>query len=279
MENAVYTELTQEIEKLSRLSIAEEGLISRFLFKSLDVFSRLFNNVIHVTLRSFKGFSRSEIRYYIESNPMMVKQIRKLSYIDIRTVKIPYPTGMKIGYKPALDTITNLLAPIDATALVLSAQRLVTQIQEQGFTNPELVHEVQCWTQDNKILDRSVVTRSLKPIFSTTDTSIIELPFSKFFSNMNDFNYTLDNLVLCEKYYHQAKKSYDNLTTMNSIVDKIITRFESDKSLITKDTAQILYEFLFTLAEQLDLFGALCNELQRIEHNFVLVCRALNSKV
>lgn len=260
---------------LSDDDISTENLITRMFARTVDMFSRLFKNIINVTLRMFKGFTRSEIRYYKESNPLYTKKIQTLNYVDIAKCKIVFPEGLLVPYADAFVCINKILAQSDTVKLLDEATLLLNRLDTEGYTNKSMLNELTAWSTKNTIYDIKSIGKDMNKIFTTQRDKTDEKPFSELFKSMNDYNYVFNGLLDAERYYHRAKTTYEKTEQFNDLVNTVVTKLERDTSLITKEAALILYDFVHTIAVQIDIFGAVCTELQRVEHNFVLSTRLL----
>lgn len=258
-------------------AVAVEGIFSDIATKIYESFHKIFHNVIEVTLRSFRGFSRSEMRFYKESHPVLYKKILKLNYIDLRNIKIPYPTGMTSTYAQGFDLTTDILSRHDVLSTIQDANRIMERIDKTGFVDEGFLKEVQIWTSNKRIYDLKKITVEMQHCFTTKFAKEETRPFKDMFKSMQEFSHVSEGLINSEKYFRMASKTFDHLMILDKTVDRVLEKMEGDNQLISKEGTQILYDFLHTTAQQIDVYGAVCTELQKIEHNFVLVMANLEN--
>ena len=66
-----------------------------------------------------------------------------------------------------------------------------------------------------------------------------------------------------------------SLDRIEVIIDELITTFEKQPNSIDRKQIQALYKLIMTASVQLDMFGVIIAEQQRLEHNFVIVLKTL----
>lgn len=262
--------------RYEKVSIAQEGFVDRSIFKIIDAAFRILTSIYNTLKRIVMGFSRSEVRYYKESNLLMVKKIMNMSYGDIRGQKVPFPEGMIVDYETATNTINGFLSQMAPSTLIKDSIAMIKQIDKSGFDNVEIVANIAEWTESKQygMVQKDIIEAEMRKVFISKSNEQLK-SFQELFVDMTTFQKVMDDLIDAEKYYHELRSAWGKMGDLNKIISRVVSKAEANVDKVDMKTAKMLYDFILMNAQQLDLFAAVCSELQRVEHNFVGVLRTI----
>lgn len=237
-----------------------------FVIKIFDVFTRLVNN-LKVTLNPFrKSFKRSELRAYHESHVMMLSQLFKSKTFDA-SLQVPIPHGMKVSYIQATTVLEELYKTLDIETTINALSVYFTNVSAAGHILPTS----DTLTTISKVTKDSVESQ-LRQVFTNDKT--LEVPVGTVFSSFDEIKTVDTHILTYETIFQKVSDIYKKLESIEDIIDTLITGLEKQQT-IDKPSVQALYQLVLTASIQLDMFGVLLAEFQRIEHNFVLVLKKM----
>ena len=228
----------------------------------LDTFGRILSNINTNFTHFNKKFKRSELKFFHNSKVLGLKNLYKTRYFD-PNLSIPIPSGMKVSYLQAVETIVKLFKQINIAETLYHLERF------QKFADINI---------DDVIKDINKVTKDqvqddLRTIFSSDKT--MEVPLSKVITNLNQVK-EIDNYILEYETIFQKVPEYQlKINNIEKNIDILITDMEHNKARLDHNYVRKLHELVSVTAVQIDMFGVVLAEAQRIEHNFVIVLQRL----
>lgn len=233
-----------------------------FIHRILDLLGRITFNV-KAHLDGFnKEFKRSELRFYHESKHFAYANLVKTKYFD-KDLMVPIPSGMKVPYLQAVNTIDALFKQLDIQSTV---DILITYFKAETAEKPKDI--------TNKIskLTKEQLEKELRVVFSSEKTTDVKL--HTVISNIQDV-FIVDKKILdLEPEFKQVETTCQKLGILEKLIDDVVTKLEKDATLdyVYVRSLQVLVR---TAAFQFDAYGVLLAEAQRIEHNFVILLNKL----
>jgi hypothetical protein len=262
-----YAALESLKDELSKETItAEESL--RILTSLGDVVLGIMNNLKSTVLGSFKNFKRSEARAYSESHKLSLGQFSS-TFIDFGLYKVPTPEGLRVPY---IEVSTGLL---DIAKVCLIEETLDHSLQYLGLhvrrdvsSYSGLVNETKlAISQISKVSKQDIQTR-LRAYFVDAHGDPF-VPANRVFIGTSNTLITLNQILSFEEYYHIAANVADKVKQIEDYIDNIIAKINDDKVAPEHEYLENLHKFVYTLAEQIDMFGVVIHEMQRVEHRFI----------
>ena len=244
------------------------------LGKTVDIFSRVFNNLIVDVLALFKDFKRSELRMIHQSYPMRLSDLWKQHHIPLQNIQVAVPTGMIGTYHDTTQTLGILLARLNIQATVDVLERYFHQYRavrptDYAQTFGESITKTQ---QSITNLSKTDLESLLHPCFKADGPA--ETTASKVFRNLEDIKAVDAKLLSYEVFFKQAQALSGRIKNINVEASKIIDGLTANKQ---NDPVYLknLENLLYTAAEQIDFYGVILHEILRVEHNFCLALRRM----
>lgn len=233
-----------------------------FVHRTLDTFGRLLSN-LETNLKHFnEKFKRSELAYFHDARRLLLLHADKLSYFD-ETLMVPKPSGMHATYLYATTTLDALYTRIDILA---SAEILKRYFEETVLTDPAQI------TGQISHITIAELSKTLNTVFNDQKTD--EVPLSTVIKTHAELKLLDRHILAFETYYRQAEKVVALLHLVETAIDKHTKRLEDAPSVDRKFLVD-LHSLVRAAAVQFDAYGVVLAEMQRVEHNFVMLYKKL----
>lgn len=248
----------------------------RILTNIVDAFTRVIFNITRTVLGTFKNFKRSELQTYHDSHKVALARLFNATVFDFGDLKIATPNGMKTDYITAVNALESLYGTLDITTTLSGLLDYVRQYDKLT------VDQYDTMTYMTKKLTASISKVTKQSVENTLRDIFTQGPDKPQYSTAKDVIASLDDLkMLDEKIlkYNQiftyAAQNASTLAEIESRVDKLIGSV-SNLKLISPSYLRELQNLLYVAAEQVDMYGVILHEQQRIEHNFVLALHTIS---
>lgn len=244
---------------------AEEALA--ILSPLFDVFGRLFYNAKVALTKGFSGFRRSELRAYHESHKHSLKPLLNNAALFI-DYKVASPRGMTATYHETATVITDLFAKVDIKDTVKDS--LVFLMTLNNIDTKTLKDKVDAIsklaTHINKVT-RASVESELGRVFKTSN-QLEDVSGTKVFGSSIGVTKAFEAILGFEHHYDQAQKMLKETDRIDAQLAEIITVLRSAGDVDTR-FLKAMHSFVYNLAVQIDMYGALLAVCQNVEHAFV----------
>lgn len=250
--------------------------ILRIITGILDTVLKLLNNFKATVLGTFKDLKRTELQEYEDSNKITLQRVLRYPYEFLANQNVVVPRGMVKPYKVTTEKIKGCLDVLDMVNRSEKALASVNNVLNMLMSNTKLQVK-----QDTINVGE---LRSLEHIFKEENNCFSvfkrceELPFSKVFVSDHCLKDTYDLLSNTVIYEQDVSRVYNILNTIYQKFEQILRLVESNQVNITKSDLIMLAGQTTTLAKLFDLYGTVITDLQRVEHNFVLVLSSIAEK-
>lgn len=257
--------VTVSLEQLERrLAQTDATEAFGFALRLFDSFTRILRNLKVELLGMHKTFKRSELKAYHDSHQRILQSFFKASIIDYDLL-IPIPSGMKVSYHEVVDTLQSLYEKLN---IVATTTTLLAYLKETAVTTKD----PSATTKDINRLTKDQTESVLRRLFSSKKT--YDVPFKSVIQSFEQLCRLDQDILRYDLIFQQVEKICVMIDQIETIIDRIVTKLENQAT-IDKPYVTALYQLVKTASIQLDLYGILLAEMQRVEHNFVLVLKAL----
>jgi len=260
-----------DILDMSNQSQDEQALESIRLFTSMaDMLIRLTNNFKVNVVSLFKSFKRSELRMYKESHAITSRQLLASTAIDLHTYQVVIPEGMKVPYSDASKKLLDMISKIELNRLTKSAfvyLNLFTNRTPDEYRN--LTKETVLAIDQINMVTKADVEKTLNTIFESRPNSNKIVKCSDVIRNMKELNFVFNEILKFELVYVELSSKIKEIENIEAKVGAVVKRIQNVQFLDQK-FLELFHTFVYTLAVQFDMYGAIIHEMQRVEHNFVL---------
>ena len=261
-----------KLDDPTRYSSAEEAF--HMFTALLDTGIRIFHNIRISMHSSAPGIRRSELRAFHHDNHYAWKEFIDQKNLALLTKKVPLPTGMSCTYKEAIDKIEEQLEHLNIDATLSAAQSYLTQLSHE-IKDGDVTHltkKTQEAFHQLKLVSRDDIHHFIKSILPEISPEI-EKPASQVLKSYPEI-VTVDEKILgLEKFYqkitHHSQQLDQIEKTLNTMIDTIKGR-DLPRELLTA-----VHKFIFSVAVQFDMLGAVAHISQMLEHNFALAMKKL----
>lgn len=231
----------------------------------LDNLSRLLSN-LKLNIKRTKGnFKRSELVFFHDSKGLLFKHLKSTKYFNSH-LEVDIPSGMMVGYNQAV-TVLNLLYKqinIESTTKVL-----VDYFNKNELSDPHsIVTKIDHITIDD-------LKSKLDRIFSNKKTDTV--PLMSVIESHDTLLKIDEEILKWEDLFKESNHLYKLFEDLDKAIDKHINKLEDNKE-IDKEFITELHLLVKTAAIQFDSYGVVLHEMQRVEHNFVLVLNKLTKE-
>ena len=260
-------------------SIALESFgsnITRFITGILDTILKLLNNFKATVLGVFKDLKRTELQEYEDSNKITLSRVLKYPYEFLAQQNVVVPKGMVKPYKVTTEKIKECLDTLDMVNRSEKALASIDNVLNMLMSNAKLQVK-----QDTINVGE---LRSLEQSFKQENNCFSpfkrceERKFSDVFQSDHCLKDTYDLLSNTVLHEQDVSKVYNTLEKIYSKLEQILKLVESNHVNITKSDILTLSGQVTTLAKLFDMYGVVVTDLQRVEHNFVLVLKNIQEK-
>lgn len=266
--------LNYDFDTIALESFSSELL--RIITGILDTVLKLLNNFKATVLGVFKDLKRTELQEFEDSNKTTLPRILKYPYEFLAQQNVVVPRGMIKPYKFTTEKIKGCLDVLDMVNRSEKALASVDNVLNMLMSNTKLQVK-----QDTIHVGE---LRSLEYIFKEENNCFSsfkrceEQQFSKVFQSdhcLVDTYHLLLNTVI---YEQDVSKVYSTLERIYQKFEQILRLVESKQVNLTKSDIITLAGQTTTLAKLFDMYGTVITDLQRVEHNFVLVLSSIAEK-
>lgn len=259
--------------------IGEEGLtnfITRALTSILNVLLRIINNIKAIIKRPFNDLQRTELHKFIDDYKASVNRILSIKYPVLTDILVPSPVGMIKPYKITSEAIVNTLDIMKMDSRVSDALVSVEEITNALMSGNTIdMRNNRVNLGDIKSFE-SVYKKSVScfnPSLRNEDKR-----FSEVFPSDHCLKDTFSILNKGVDYEYCVSKVFSILEKLYSKYELILKLVSEENANITKNDLISLSEQTTTLAKMFDMYGITINDLQSVEHNFVLVLHEIKRK-
>ena len=266
--------LTYDFDSVALESFGSE--ITRIITGILDTVLKLLNNFKTVVLGVFKDLKRTELQEYEDSNKITLTRVLKYPYEFLAQQNVVVPRGMVKPYKYTAEKIKGCLDTLD---MVNRSERALTSVDN---VLKMLLANTKFQVKQDTINVGEL--RSLEYMFKdenncfSTFKRCEEQQFSKVFQSDHCLRDTYNVLVNTVIYEQDVSRVYATLERIYQKFDHILRLVESNQVNLTKSDIITLAGQTTTLAKLFDMYGTVITDLQRVEHNFVLILRNISEK-
>lgn len=253
-----------------------EGLyqaVARFVRGILNTLFKILNNFKAIVTRGFKDLKRTELEGYIDSNKFSLSYILNVNYTNLTNLEVDVPLGMVKPYKYTLEKVNSCLEVLAmrdrTTGMLNSVNSLLTSLMSNTNT---VITKNTIHTGELKSLENLY-----KEVIKCFNTSVRKETrvFTEVFESEHCLGDTFELLKKATKQEYEVSKVFTTLETLYSKFDQILKLIERNETTLTKEDLLHLSSCTTTLAKLFDMYGLLIHDLQRIEHNFVLVLKTI----
>lgn len=246
----------------------------------IDVFSRLLNSLKTNVFKSYRAVKRSELRAYIENNPMKIRATDKLMFTDIAGVRVDFPQGMTTAYNVTMKSLKAAFKSLDAIENVYLCQGVIEAVYREltrtaGSPEDLIADNVSEMTAYLKRCKKSY--DSLKKLFN--DKSTTTQRFDKLFDSTGDYTNVRKSLLNMEINILSVPGLIKTTEKIDRTVSEITTVISTDPSQYDKKFIKQLADYIKAVAGIIDMYGELVTTQVVLEHNITYVCDALYAKV
>lgn len=254
-------QFTRILEAGDLSSLEALGFFSRLL----DRFSRIINNTI-ANLKSLSvTFKRSELRFYHETHPRELADFMRNARLD-PNLYVPIPTGMRVSYRNAVETLTQLYTTLQIKTTVAALRSYIHLSDHDRLAQTLRV------AQSIDHLTQEATQTALQRVFTSDHT--LEVPLSQVIASRDDLKTVNAGILTFESNFNSVEGIVTQLQDIERGLDAQISNLEAQ----TKRNPQEIHDLLRlvrTASVQFDMLGVLLHEMQRVEHNFVHVLKKL----
>lgn len=225
-------------------------------------------------VNAFQDFKRSELSEYYDSNMVTFKRIQSTDFTEYRNLVVPTPKGMVGTYPAALDCLTQLLNELNLLDLSKRMIELTNNIHR------DLVKQNPDFSSVSSIGKTSLIPKNVDRLFANT---------SKIFTNSSkdsDSVYrlfgtdralfkTIEACIDADVHFRSVSPIHSNLQVISTNINRIIALKEDKKIELDPKLATELSNVVRTWAEAFDIFATCVNDLQRVNHNLMWVCKEI----
>jgi len=249
---------------------AAEGIVTSII----DGFLRITHNLF-VQLTGFtKTFKRSELKAYLDGHHFAAAAVLKNGVPGMYDLMVPKPTGMKVSYQVATTTVLDLYTQLnlaDSVKQMLDFCKTIVTIDDMR----KRVEYTKHMTQSIRRLTKEDTEKALRPLFNTDKTQ--DVKFGTVYKDLKEFQDTTTSLLDCDAIFKEVATITEQVKVLNEQLSDYLDLVESNK-VTDRDYLKALYDFIWTAAVQLDMYGVVLDRLQVLEHNHVLVLDILVKK-
>lgn len=269
-DQAYLLRMEQRIKELEGMVDGQEAAFAVRVFTSVfDSFLGVFNNFKAVATSPFTSAIRSELKAYVESNRLKVKQVHGLQYTDVANIDMPIPRGMKTSYVDMVSIIYESMKKLDMINRMKIASESIKRIHDAIAANKGIDSEVQQAFTSFDPKTKAAIAVRMRKVQDTKDAFIKE-PFSKVFASMGDFTSASEDLLMLTQLYHDTQHVHKYLERIEEYVENIIEMLtDNNDANITKQNIKDLGNITHLYASVFDMYGQVMICFHRVDHNFV----------
>lgn len=256
--------------------VATESIYSaarNAVFGLVNIVGHLTSLFTNTLFNGWRDFKRSELNFYVHSNIATVNALYKLRYIEVEDVDVPVPQGMKGRYNTAVIGLISYFDTVNMLKLVKAmksvSKSVVTAIKENGTLKFE----------DNNVNFKKL--KDIKKSFESLSTSFANdagddfnnRKFKDVFTDSHEMGKVIDNVIDCDKFFREVSSVYDNVEDVENNFREVANIASS----LTSKQLDALADVARMYAETITDYATAINDLNRVQHNLVMVIKYLRS--
>ncbi len=248
---------------------AAGSILTSTFIASVDGLLGLVNTMKTNMFKFYKGFKRSELRYYYSSNMLRCKTAYKADFTDCYKLNAAIPAGFKGNYVKSIASILKLYQAADLENSIASANTVFNQVLvavTRNAVQPDIVAV--------KGLNQALAIRTeiLEKAKKECDVFFANKPeessiFGSVYENMQEFQTASNTLLDMETYLQNIHGLYNQLTMCGSTLQNIISSISKNNTKISKEFAKETSECIRRLAVGYDIYGQAAVRQSALEHN------------
>lgn len=267
-------------------NISNEGIIDFFKTASInlvDLFGRLINTFKSNALNVFRSLKRSELRYYVESNMLMVGIVDNYQFNNTMNIQVPIPSGMTVDYLTAVKALKMAYSDIDilnvgsamiqqSTDTYVSISRALASDNTTKLTSKPILNTIK--TKD-MLLKRHIALNTKHFTDKRTGTVF----FKNVYKSMEDFRTVKSELLGMEDNLKNVETVVKNLTEIDKVVGNTVDVISGHEDKFTKQYIGELVEMIRIFATTFDAYSIFNKTQMALEHNHIEVINTLHKKL
>ena len=255
--------------------VGEEGIVSgigNIIKGILNVNYKILSNFRATIMKGFRSLARTELQEFIDSNRLTVNKILTYNFSVLSDMQVDLPLNMVKPYKVTTEAIKNTLDVLNVKdrvdGILNSTDTLLSElktnntisIKKDTINLGELKSLEKVFQEEEKCFDPR----------SKRDT----VAFIEVFQSDHCLKDTYDLLTKAMTKEYEVAGVYKSLERLYGSFDEILKQVEGGAQVSKNDLLELSGQTT-TLAKLFDMYGILIHNLQRVEHNFVLVLKAI----
>lgn len=254
----------------------QEGLgttLMKMVIGVADVFIRIGNTFSTNVFKFAKKLKRSELKYYTESNRLLVAAVEGTPIVKFVNQQVYMPTGMTSEYLTAIDNVDKIFKQLSINDVLKTTLNKLDDVQHLVINNDAKVSTL----MTNQAILVNSLQQQLKPTIQTnkqiftTDKSPETVAFTKAYKNMTDFKMVRERLNKLEPNLNSTMKLADTLESADARITSLINFLNSYQSdIITRSFVLHLIDVVKFLGVGFELQGNTAQQQMILEHNHVL---------
>ena len=219
--------------------------------------------------RFYKGFKRSELRYYVESNFLKVKTANNAKFTDIYRIKACVPMGYQGMYLDGVQKIDALYKACDLETMSSSANEVFKSVLVELNRTSENINIAGLESLNKALAVRLEMGTKAKKTLDTyfTEGHDIETEFGNVYKNTEDFRNSTHQLLDMESYLQKVHGLYTQLDNNNKLLTDIIHSISTNKATLSKEFDKVMGINIRALASLYDMYGVAALRQTAMEHN------------
>ena len=249
------------------------SVITNALVYIADCIIKLLNNFKTTIFKFYKTLKRTELRYYVESNTLKLKQILSVPYTDMADIEVDIPRGMVKPYKVTTNNLIEILTVLDMKNRSEGFLSKIMDLEQRVTSNSDLTQSKKLGQVEDISIIKKTYNEATK-CFNTNDRTL-KKKFSKVFEDDNCFEDSLNLLLNSETFDYEVSTINNNLEKCSEHMLNIVDFVKKNKTDLVKSDILDLSNSAMTIAKLFDMYGSCILDKQKVEHNFVLVLNAI----
>lgn len=254
------------------LLIANESFLKNIFISITDTLFHIGNN-FKTMFKIYRDFKRSELRYYLESNPVRTNDVLDIPFNEILFMVVPVPRGMTTGYMEACITTDTYLEIVDMPMKVKMADEFVRQllkdIKSGNTKNVPVAATKHVYMFTGKESDKWFNLINKTFINKTTN----EVKLGTVYKSVQDIKDVNTKLLDMEKHLIGVSRIFSYLNDISANVDDILKMLDTE-DIRNKFSPNDLIKFaesIRVMAVLFERYGLVINDVNRLNHNQVEV--------
>lgn len=233
-----------------------------------DLFMRALYGFRTNVLHRFRDFRRSELRMVNEKQAVSLKALFANPAIPLDRILVPIPDGMQVPYLEAATALNDLQIELDLASTLDRLEKYFDQTKAEG--------ELSALTDDTRALQKAVgrlskeqVEKQLRVCFND-ERNERDVLASHVIASSRELIQVNGRILTFERYFLDAVSVEKRITALEKKIDALVQALSTGGGVVDKEYCTALQGLITTAAVQLDMYGVILHEQQRVEHNFAL---------